>query len=143
MLQLLAAPFAAGALFLKPPWAFISLIPSNIIGEMWVGVTLTVVVELVPNTIRTASVAWYLFVISMIGGNVPLLVPVLKKVTNLRVALYILFPGLYVLGSVLFLLSLFVLKRDLKKVQDFAETKPLLPEKEYSVSDTSPEPKLV
>lgn len=73
----------------------------------------------------------------------PLLVPVLKKVTNLRVALYILFPGLYVLGSVLFLLSLFVLKRDLKKVQDFAETKPLLPEKEYSVSDTSPEPKLV
>ena len=134
-LQLIAAPFAAGALFLKPPWAFISLIPSNIIGEMWVGVTLTVVVELVPNSIRTASVAWYLFVISMIGGNMPLLVPVIKKATSLRVSLYILYPGLYVLGSVLFLLTLFVLKRDLRKVGEPEDIKPLLPEKDDS-SDT-------
>ena len=143
MLQLIAAPFAAGALFLKPPWAFISLIPSNIIGEMWVGVTLTVVVELVPSTIRTASVAWYLFVISIIGGNVPLLVPVIKKVTSLRVALYILFPGLYVLGSVLFLLTLFVLKRDLTRVQEPDETKPLVKDRSNSISSESPDPKLV
>ena len=143
MLQLIAAPFAAGALFLKPPWAFISLIPSNIIGEMWVGVTLTVVVELVPSTIRTASVAWYLFVISIIGGNVPLLVPVIKKVTSLRVALYILFPGLYVLGSVLFLLTLFVLKRDLTRVQEPDETKPLVKDRSNSISSESPDPRLV
>lgn len=127
--QVLAAPFAAGALFFKPPWAFISLIPSNIIGEMWVGVTLTVVVELVPNTIRSPAIAGYLFIISIIGGNVPLLVPPLKEVTNLRTALYILFPGLYLLSSVFFLLTLFSLKRDMRLAQEEEEViKPLLPE---------------
>lgn len=127
--QLIAAPFAAGALFLKPPAAFISLIPSNIIGEMWVGVTLTVVVELVPNTIRSPAIAGYLFIISIIGGNVPLLVPPLKKITSLRVALYILFPGLYLVSSVLFLLTLLSLKRDMRRAQEEDEViRPLLPE---------------
>ncbi|KAJ7378131.1 hypothetical protein OS493_024796 [Desmophyllum pertusum] len=127
--QIFAAPFAAGALFLQPPWAFISLIPSNIIGEMWVGVTLTVVVELVPNTIRSPAIAGYLFIISIIGGNVPLLVPPLKNVTSLRTALYILFPGLYLVSSVFFLLTLFSLKRDLRRAQEEEEViKPLLPE---------------
>lgn len=124
--QLLAAPFAAGALFLKPPYAYISLIPSNIIGEMWVGVTLAVVIELVPTRIRTSAVAVYLFIISNIGGNVPLLVPPIQqafedagssKTDGLRYALYILFPGLYVLGAGLFLLTLFLLKRDLRRIQ--------------------------
>ncbi|KAK2567009.1 Sphingosine-1-phosphate transporter SPNS2 [Acropora cervicornis] len=127
--QVIAAPFAAGALFLKPPYAFISLIPSNVIGEMWVGVTLTVVVELVPNMIRSPAIAGYLFVISIIGGNMPLLVPPLKKITSLRTALYILFPGLYLLSSVLFLLTLFSLKRDLRRVEAEQDViKPLLPE---------------
>ena len=31
--QLLAAPFVFGVLFLEPPWAYISLIPTYIIGE--------------------------------------------------------------------------------------------------------------
>ena len=127
--QVIAAPFAAGALFLKPPYAFISLIPSNIIGEMWVGVTLTVVVELVPNTIRSPAIAGYLFIISIIGGNMPLLVPPLKRVTSLRTALYILFPGLYLLSSVLFLLTVFSLKRDLRRAQEEEDViRPLLPE---------------
>lgn len=32
-LQLIAAPFVAGALFFKPPFAFMSLIPGYIFGE--------------------------------------------------------------------------------------------------------------
>lgn len=128
LFQIIAAPFAAGALFLKPPWAFISLIPSNVIGEMWVGVTLTIVTELVPRVIRTPSIAGYLFIISIIGGNVPLLVPPLKNVTSLRTALYILFPGLYVLSSVLFLLTVFALKRDLLHAKEEDDIiSPLLP----------------
>lgn len=35
--QVCAAPFSAGALFLPVPYAYLSLIPGNIIGEMWVG----------------------------------------------------------------------------------------------------------
>ena len=49
------------------------------IGEMWIGITLAIVVELVPSTIRTSAVAVYLFIISNIGGNMPLLVPVIRE----------------------------------------------------------------
>ncbi|XP_005094596.1 protein spinster homolog 1 isoform X2 [Aplysia californica] len=124
--QFLAAPFAAGALFLDVPWAFFSLIPANIIGEMWVGVTLAVGVELVPSEIRTSAVALYLFIISNIGGNVPLLVPPIQeafegdgysKADALRGALYILYPGLFALSGFLFLLTMFVVKRDQRRAQ--------------------------
>ncbi len=45
---------------------------------MWVSVTLAVLVELVPAKIKTTSIAVYFFIISNIGGNMPLLVPVLR-----------------------------------------------------------------
>ncbi|XP_046379348.2 MFS-type efflux pump MSMEG_3705-like [Haliotis rufescens] len=128
--QIIAAPFAAGTLFLNPPGAFISQIPTYIIGEMWVGVTLAVLVELVPSNVRAGAVAVYLFIISNVGGNVPLLVPYIQssfeargftKVQALRGSLYILYPGLYVLGSLLFLLTMFVVKRDQRRVQGYEE----------------------
>ncbi|CAH1272339.1 SPNS2 [Branchiostoma lanceolatum] len=124
--QLCAAPFATMTLYLEPPYAFPALIPSYIIGEMWVGVTLAVVVELVPSYIRTSTVAVYLFIITNIGGNSPLLVPPLRRATSLRTALTILFPGLYVAGSLLFVLTLLVLRRDIKKVQQEEEKRELL-----------------
>lgn len=46
---------------------------------MWVGVALAVLVELVPAEVRTTAVAAYFFIISNIGGNMPLLVPPVKK----------------------------------------------------------------
>ncbi|KAK0066290.1 MFS-type efflux pump [Biomphalaria pfeifferi] len=124
--QLLAAPFAAGVLFLNAPYAFFSLIPTYIIGEMWISVTLTVAVELVPSQVRTSAVAVYLFIITNIGGNLPLLVPPIaasfesrgyNQVDALRGALYILYPGLFVLGGLLFLLTMFVVKRDQQRAQ--------------------------
>lgn len=42
---------------------------------MWVGVALTVLVELVQPQFKTSAIAVYLFIITNIGGNVPLLVP--------------------------------------------------------------------
>ena len=120
--QILAAPFAAGALFLSPPLCYLSLIPSNIIGEMWVGVTMTIVLELVPVYLRTSSVAVYFFIITNIGGNVNPLVSVFKEQfgnTNdaYKWALFIMYPGLYALGGLLFLLAFFVLKWDLKRAK--------------------------
>ena len=46
---------------------------------MWIGITLAIVVELVPANIRTSAVAVYLFIISNIGGNMPLLVPPIRE----------------------------------------------------------------
>jgi len=45
---------------------------------MWIGVCLTCVLELVPEKLRGASVGYYLFIITNIGGNIPLLLPPLK-----------------------------------------------------------------
>ncbi|XP_067826116.1 protein spinster homolog 1-like isoform X2 [Heptranchias perlo] len=123
--QVAAAPFLAGALWLNPPVCFLSLIPANIIGEMGIGVTLTIIVELVSPSIRTPAVAIYIFIISNIGGNAPLLVTPLTKLWTLRVALLALCPGMYVAGSLLFLLTLFVLRWDQKPVSD-EESRPLL-----------------
>ncbi len=60
--NLLAAPFALGALLLPPPYCYISLLPSNILGEMWIGATLAVVTELVPAAMRTQAVAAFMFI---------------------------------------------------------------------------------
>ena len=49
---MMAAPFAAGALFLPFPWCFISLLPAFAFGEMWIGVTIAVVVDIVPVLIQ-------------------------------------------------------------------------------------------
>lgn len=48
-------------------------------GEMWIGITIAVLVELVPSDIRTTGIAVYLFIITNIGGNIQLLVPVIKN----------------------------------------------------------------
>jgi len=115
--QMCAAPFALMALLLPAPACYIMLLPSNIIGEMWIGVCLTCVLELVPERIRAASIGYYLFIITNIGGNIPLLVPPLKtafaKASSeyaLRNALIVLFPGMYVASSVLFVLTIFIYK---------------------------------
>ncbi|XP_072908368.1 protein spinster-like [Hemitrygon akajei] len=123
--QVAAAPFVAGALWLKPPYAFLSLIPANIIGEMGIGVALTIVVELVSPAVRTPVVAIYIFIISNIGGNAPLLVTPLTRHWNLRLALLILCPGLYITGSLLFLLSLVIIRWEQKKASE-EELRPLL-----------------
>lgn len=120
-MQIAAAPFAAGALFLPYPWCFLSLIPSNVIGEMWVGVTSAIIVDLAPIKIRTASLGLYFFIITVIGGNFNLLVEPIKQgfalhygpITSLRLALLFTFPALYVVGSLLFLLSYCLMKVDL------------------------------
>nr|XP_054770059.1 protein spinster homolog 1-like [Lytechinus pictus] len=126
----LAAPFAAGTLFFKPPWAFVCQIPTYIIGEMWVSVTLAVVIELVPSNIRTTAIAYYFFIISNIGGNMPLLVPPIEQVTSLRTALYILYPGCYLLAAVVFAVCMLVVKRDIRRKQelDIPDSSPLLAE---------------
>lgn len=41
---------------------------------MWVGVCLSVMVELVPEKLRTTGVGLYFFIISNIGGNMQTIV---------------------------------------------------------------------
>ena len=97
-----AAPFLFGALYLPPPWAFLSLIPAYLTGEMWIGVCLAVVMDLVPVSLTSAAVAIYLFIINNIGGSLNLALPALEGAVGFRSALIILFPGTYLTAAVLF-----------------------------------------
>ncbi|XP_022326868.2 MFS-type efflux pump MSMEG_3705-like isoform X1 [Crassostrea virginica] len=137
---LIAAPFAAGTLYFDPPGAYFFQIPTYIFGEMWVGITLAVVVELVPSEIKTTAVAAYLFIISNIGGNANLLVPPLaqhfesqhySKSDSLRYTLFCMYAGPFVFCIPVYFLSMFVLKRDYKRAQEtpYLEMEEECPEK--------------
>lgn len=108
--QLLAAPFLIGAVLLPPdPWAFLCLLPAYIVGEVWIGVSLAIVIEMVPRRVVAAAVAVFLFAINNIGGLLPLLIPPLQAMLNLRYTLLFLFPGSYVVSAALFALSLIII----------------------------------
>lgn len=108
-----ATPFAVGSLVLAVPWAYLALIPKYMCSEMWMGVTLAVVLELVPVRIRATSVSVYLFAVSQIGGNSDLMVEPLQKMLggSLKKALLVLFPGMYVLSAALFFVVMVMLRR--------------------------------
>ena len=80
-----------------------------VIGEMWIGVCVAVVIDLVPADLTTSSVAVYFFIIQIIGGNMPLLVPPIEEAIGLQLALVITFPGMYVVGAIFFIFSLLVI----------------------------------
>ena len=83
---------------------------------MWIGVTLALVVDLVPSYIRTTVIAVYLFIITLIGGNFNLIVaPLIDAGLSRTVALVLCFPCLYAISSGLFLITFFVMRYDLKK----------------------------
>lgn len=124
--QLVAAPFVVCVLYFEPPYSYYCLIPTYIFGEMWIGVCLSVVVELVPDRLRITGIGIYFFIITNIGGNMNILVPVVQNYLQntydlttmeaFRGALYVFFPGEYIVGSLMFLISLLVLKRDLNRL---------------------------
>ncbi|GCC43050.1 hypothetical protein chiPu_0026912, partial [Chiloscyllium punctatum] len=66
--------------------------------EMGIGVTLTIIVEMVSPSVCSPAVAIYIFIISNVGGNAPLLVTPLTRAWGLRAALLVLCPGMYIAG---------------------------------------------
>ena len=93
------------------PWAMIGQIPTYVIGEMWIGVCVAVVIDLVPSDLTASAVAVYFFIIQIIGGNMNILEPPIRKQLNMRYALLILYPGCYVVGAILFLVTFCLISR--------------------------------
>ncbi|CAL4234721.1 unnamed protein product [Meganyctiphanes norvegica] len=108
--QLLATPFAIGVLYLEPPGAFFSLLGAYIFAEMWFGVMFAVLMDLVPSESRATAVGIFLFVMNNVGGNLPVVVTPLRKATDYRTALLIMYPMFYFLSSILFFITSFTIK---------------------------------
>lgn len=76
---------------------------------MWFGIAFAVVVEIVPLQIRSTTIGLFLFVINNIGGNLPILVDPVAKAIGYRESLWIFFPGLYLVSSIMFLITMFMM----------------------------------
>ena len=104
------------------PMCFAALLPGYLVGEMWIGVSLTIAVELVPPPCRTATVALYLFVVDNAGNVGPLAYGALARRAAARArepqrdAMLLLVPGCYALAGLLFALAGPLVRRDLLRL---------------------------
>ncbi|XP_069671558.1 protein spinster homolog 1 [Periplaneta americana] len=107
--QLIATPFAYGSVYFDPLWALITLAISYFFAEMWFGIVFAILVEIVPLKVRSTTVGVFLFVMNNIGGNLPILVDPVSKALGYRESLYIFYGGTYLISSVMFLLTMFLM----------------------------------
>ena len=84
-----------------------ALITYYLFAETWFAVLFTVIVEIVPADIRSSCIAFFLFFMNLVGGNLPIVVTPLRQVVfqDYRAALYLMWPGMVAASSVLFFIS--------------------------------------
>ena len=70
----IAAPLVIGVVYLDYPWCFLIWIPCGFIGEAWIGTALASIRDLTPSHLTVTSTAIFMFFLTIIGGNMPLLV---------------------------------------------------------------------
>jgi MFS family permease len=107
--HLLATPFAALTLHLSPPYAFATLMGYYFFAETWFAILFTVILEIVPDNVRSITVSTFLFIMNNLGGNIPILIQPVAEAIGLKPALYMFWPGLVGLSGIMFALSSFTL----------------------------------
>jgi len=102
-----ATPFAVLTLHLDPPHAFGTLLLYYFFAETWFSILFTVLVEIVPSSIRSVCIGTFLFLMNNVGGNLPMLIDPLTKINGvgLQTALYITWPGLIAASGILFFVA--------------------------------------
>nr|XP_002734299.1 PREDICTED: probable sphingolipid transporter spinster homolog 1-like [Saccoglossus kowalevskii] len=99
-------PCALLVLTLPPPWCFIVLVPGYFLNEMWSGIIITAIVEQAPPGRQASAMAVYVMTLNVIGGNLSLSLPILRKMYSWRIAMLILWPGAYVCAAAMFAWSI-------------------------------------
>jgi len=120
---LISSPLAVGTLYFPPPGAFGFLILYYFFAETWFAVLFTVIVEIVDPEVRSTCIAIFLFLMNLVGGNLPVIVaPLRTALQGYRTALYLVWPGFLAISAVFFLLASFPLwikdKRNNKKLDN-------------------------
>jgi len=103
---IIASPFAVATLYFPPPWAFVCLILYYFFAETWFSVLFTVIVEIVDPEVRSTCIAIFLFLMNLVGGNLPVIVaPLRNYFGDYRTALYLVWPTFCATSSVIFFLA--------------------------------------
>ncbi|XP_046385579.1 putative metabolite transport protein HI_1104 [Ischnura elegans] len=108
--QLIATPLAFGSVYCDPVGAMVTLGISYFFAEMWFGILFAILVEVVPLSVRSTAVGVFLFIMNNIGGNLPILVEPVSKAIGYRESLWIFYVGAYLLSSVMFLFTMFLME---------------------------------
>uniref|UniRef100_A0ABM0GWC7 Uncharacterized protein LOC100376229 n=1 Tax=Saccoglossus kowalevskii TaxID=10224 RepID=A0ABM0GWC7_SACKO len=74
----LSTPLSMLILFSDPPWFFLFMIPCYLLNECLGGILMTAILEQAPVRQQVVSVAIYSFSLNILGGNITLLVPMLR-----------------------------------------------------------------
>lgn len=101
----IASPLSIGVLSIDPPYTFAFLLLYYFFAETWFGVLFTVIVEVVPQNVRSVVIAIFLFLMNNIGGQIPLAVDPLQKAYGLRQALLMIWPGCIGMCAFMFLVA--------------------------------------
>mmetsp|Transcript_12881 Transcript_12881/g.16936 ORF Transcript_12881/g.16936 Transcript_12881/m.16936 type:complete len:522 (-) Transcript_12881:35-1600(-) len=138
-----AVPFYFLMLVLDRPWCFLSILPAALIGEVWRGLVMALIVELSPENEIVASTAIHMFIVCNVAGNAPILVPLFEQIfysekefsfqaasmlsdnqityfikaenaKSLELSLMICLPGLYLLASLFFFATLYFIRKEPK-----------------------------
>eukprot|EP00483_Globobulimina_turgida_P007220 UN07234 len=113
--NLVSSPFAAGVILLQSPYCYLSLFAMYIFSEMWISVSVTLLIEFTPLNMRTHMLSIYYFSMGL-AGFAPLFVTFVEEVIgSYKWSMLVLFPGIYGSCSVLFFCLIFTYRRDLNK----------------------------
>ena len=90
---------------------FVTLSLYYLAGELWIAVSIAVIIGEVSAEITASAVAVFFLVIQLGGGNAPLLVPfVTDMLGSLKAALILLYPGAILLSAAVFSIALIFAK---------------------------------
>eukprot|EP01035_Chromulina_nebulosa_P018884 gene18884-24676_t len=76
---LIAAPLVSISFYLPFPSCFLILVASGLVGEVYLSQTLAILSDLSPADSIVTSIALFMFFITLIGGNTPVLVPLVHN----------------------------------------------------------------
>eukprot|EP01037_Dinobryon_pediforme_P036177 gene36177-42988_t len=82
--NLIALPMVVYSFFLDFPSCFLIMICSGMVGELYFSQCLAIVTDaaVVPSDLVAPSVALFMFIITLIGGNFPVLIPLFESLVG-------------------------------------------------------------
>ena len=113
--NLLSCPFAVGVILLDSPYCYMSIFGMYIFSEMWISITVTLVIEFTPINMKATLLSIYYFCMGLAGFAPLLVTPFTKLFDSYKWSMFTLFPCVYGSSSILFFLVIFTYRKDLHR----------------------------
>jgi hypothetical protein len=109
--HIIGAPFIFLALYLPPPYCFITLYIGYLFVEMWFGIYLMSLAEMFNPSIRGQAIGYTIFILRLVAGNLPSVVTPLKESWSYFYAMVLLVPAFQIISAVFFIIIFMLISR--------------------------------